>query len=435
MHLLDLNLRNFRRFESFHCELHPRFTLLVGENGAGKTSVLKAIERGIFSSLKNAIALANISLQKKDAYLTHNIDVANENWGRRRFPIEVSSDVTWGKNAFKLYSTLNEHDATASETEEASVDFVRIFESARDSVDDISQFFKNTFEEKNTHPIPCHFFYWANKPSGNSTSEKVVRPFTEKKQILKHDGNVNVEALAQWFQYYELRRLQENKTPLVFTKVKEAVLNAIHAEDISYIARDNNLQIKHAGQGWRPFDELSDGQQRIAAIFCDLALRCASLNSHLGDDCIRLSTGVVCIDELDLHLHPKWQRDVVPDLLRTFPGLQFIATSHSPFLLQAAFEHGAVVELPSGQTLHAQDTSLEDIAEHQQGIAMPSRGKRFEDMKNAAQRYYELLERVPQASEEEKAQLKQELDALLIPYANDPAYAALLEMHRLAAGI
>jgi predicted ATP-binding protein involved in virulence len=144
---------------------------------------------------------------------------------------------------------------------------------------------------------------------------------------------------------------------------------------------------------------------------------------------------MVCIDELDLHLHPKWQRDVVPDLLRTFPRLQFIATSHSPFLLQAAFEHGAVVDLPSGTTLHAQDTSIEDIAENQQGIAMPSRGKRFEDMKNAAQRYYELLERVPQASEAEKTQIKQELDALLIPYTNDPAYAALLEMHRLAAGI
>lgn len=50
MHLLDLSICNFRRFERFHCELHPRFTLLVGENGAGKTSVLKALERGVLQT-------------------------------------------------------------------------------------------------------------------------------------------------------------------------------------------------------------------------------------------------------------------------------------------------------------------------------------------------------------------------------------------------
>lgn len=422
MHLLDLTLNNFRRFDSFQCELDRRFTLLIGENGAGKTSVLKALERGVFTTFRATMSMGYNALQPQDAHLQHNIDVADESWGQRQFPVQIRSQA--------ILSDVD-HPVRVG----ADFKVAESFQFATDSWHEIQLFASRAFDEKYKLPIPCHFLYWANKPNGNSASAQIVRPFIEKKQIFQHDGNVNVQTLAQWFQYYELRRLQENKTPLMFVKVKDAVLNAIHAEDIGYIARDNNLQVKHAGLGWRPFDELSDGQQRIAAIFCDLALRCASLNSHLGDDCIRLSTGVVCIDELDLHLHPKWQRDVVPDLLRTFPNLQFIATSHSPFLLQAAFEHGAVVELPSGQTLHALDTSLEDIAEHQQGIAMPSRGKRFEDMKNAAQRYYELLERVPQASEEEKAQLKQELDALLIPYANDPAYAALLEMHRLAAGI
>jgi predicted ATPase len=432
MHLVNLSLKNFRRFEDFHCEFHPRLTLLIGENGAGKTSVLKALERGFFGNLKGVWGLAlsfghyhSYQLKLQDAHLHHNVDVADERWGQRQFPVEIRSQA------------ILEIDQPATEfTFGARLLATQNNPQYLEGGGGVMQSFaQKVFDEKNAHPIPCHFLYWANKPSGDSTSAQIVRPFTEKKQIFNHDGNVSVQTLAQWFQYYELRRLQENKTPLVFAKVKEAVLNAIHAQDIGYIARDNNLQVQHAGLGWRPFDELSDGQQRIAAIFCDLALRCASLNSHLGEDCIRRSTGVVCIDELDLHLHPKWQRDVVPDLLRTFPGLQFIATSHSPFLLQAAFEHGAVVDLPSGTTLHAQDTSIEDIAEHQQGIAMPSRGKRFEDMKNAAQRYYELLERVPQASEAEKTQIKQELDALLIPYTNDPAYAALLEMHRLAAGI
>jgi hypothetical protein len=223
--------------------------------------------------------------------------------------------------------------------------------------------------------------------------------------------------------------------PLVFRKVKEAVLKAIHAEDIGYIARDNSLQVKHEGQGWRAFDQLSDGQQRIAAIFCDLAMRLASLNSHLGEDCIEKAIGIVSIDELDLHLHPKWQREVIPNLLSTFPNMQFIATSHSPFLLQAAFENGAVVDMATGQFMDAQDTSIEDIAENNMGVEHPQRGARFMAMKEAAQAYYELLERVPAASEAEKASIKSQLDALMIPYANEPAYAAMLEMRRMAAGV
>jgi predicted ATP-binding protein involved in virulence len=155
------------------------------------------------------------------------------------------------------------------------------------------------------------------------------------------------------------------------------VLAAIHAEDISFVIRENALMVRHADVGWRKFSDLSDGQQRIAAIFCDLAMRCASLNSHLGEKAIEATTGVVTIDELDLHLHPQWQRTVIQDLLSVFPNIQFIATSHSPFLLQAAFEQGAVIDLGTGKAVSPPDASIEDIAEHVMGVTpFPQRSKR-----------------------------------------------------------
>jgi hypothetical protein len=64
------------------------------------------------------------------------------------------------------------------------------------------------------------------------------------------------------------------------------VLAAIHADDVSFVIRENALMVRHADVGWRKFSDLSDGQQRIAANFCDLAIRCASLNSHLGEKAI-----------------------------------------------------------------------------------------------------------------------------------------------------
>ena len=65
----------------------------------------------------------------------------------------------------------------------------------------------------------------------------------------------------------------------------------------------------------------------------DIARRACLLNPHLGGAVLEETPGIVLIDELDLHLHPKWQRRIIGDLRRTFPKIQFIATTHSPQLI------------------------------------------------------------------------------------------------------
>jgi predicted ATP-binding protein involved in virulence len=68
----------------------------------------------------------------------------------------------------------------------------------------------------------------------------------------------------------------------------------------------------------------------------DLARRATTLNPHLEDYVLEQTPGIVTIDELDLHLHPKWQRHVIRDLTKTFPSIQFVATTHSPQLIGEA---------------------------------------------------------------------------------------------------
>ena len=192
--------------------------------------------------------------------------------------------------------------------------------------------------------------------------------------------------------------------------------------------------VHHKDQGWRPWEHLSDGQKRIAAIYCEIALRCATLNSHLAERCIVDSPGIVLIDELDLHLHPLWQRSVIGDLLRVFPSLQFIVASHSPFLLQAAFEYGKVVDMRTGEFVQPGDPSIEDIAETVMGVDQPQRGRRFLDLKAKATEYIQLLESKP-TTPEELARVKAELDGHMADFANDPASAAWLAQQREAAGL
>jgi predicted ATP-binding protein involved in virulence len=81
-----------------------------------------------------------------------------------------------------------------------------------------------------------------------------------------------------------------------------------------------------------PVDQLSDGERGILALVFDLTRRLAQANPGVSDPA-SVGRGVVLIDEIDLHLHPRWQREIVTRLPETFPNLQFIATTHSPQII------------------------------------------------------------------------------------------------------
>lgn len=425
MKQLTLDLQNYRKFKTLHLDFHPRFTLLMGVNGTGKTSVL----HGIWRSWQPMIYGANAGYSYPTVNEVHrqaSVDVSSESWLTTLFPLQAAGNFSWnGGIVLGIGAAL---DSTGEPNW-----------MGHDWVYRVGMLVKTAFQASVPTPIPLLARFGATKPQPVGETGGLKKPFSERKDVwaLAQSEEVQSAQLTSWFQYYELRGLQEKETPLLLKLARKAVLAAIHAEDISFIIRENALMVRHADVGWRKFSDLSDGQQRIAAIFCDLAMRCASLNSHLGEKAIEETPGVVTIDELDLHLHPQWQRTVIQDLLSVFPKLQFIATSHSPFLLQAAFAQGAVIDLGTGQAVTTPDESIEDIAEHVMGVhPFPQRSQRWHDMKAAAAEYYRLLEVAKQSADSDEVRVvKSRLDALIIPYTDDPAYAAWLEMHRAAAGV
>ena len=142
---------------------------------------------------------------------------------------------------------------------------------------------------------------------------------------------------------------------------------------------------------------------------------------------------IILIDEIDVHLHPKWQRRIVPALELLFPNCQFIATTHSPFVIQAAGRqrikfiepHSSVAFLDGGN-------SLEDIVEDIQGISQPQRSVRAERLSDAAKRYFTLLE--IQATGEQQVDPAELRAAESFyrnasePFTSDPAVHALLQV-------
>ena len=161
-------------------------------------------------------------------------------------------------------------------------------------------------------------------------------------------------------------------------------------------------------------------------MICDLGRRLALANPLLPDPL--LGAGVVFIDELELHLHPTWQREVCEKLRKTFPNIQFIATTHSPFVIQS-LRPGELINLDPNEFAEYADQSIEDIAENVMHVPVPQKSERYSRMMAAAEEYFRLL-RQPNATDGDVAEAEERLNELSAPFSDDPAFQAFLKLER-----
>ena len=148
------------------------------------------------------------------------------------------------------------------------------------------------------------------------------------------DGvQIGFGSFFQWFRGIEDLENEERRDNLNSrNRQLEAVRQAIYAllpgfSDLR--VRRSPLRMTVTKQGQELIvNQLSDGEKCLLAMVGDLARRLAIANPGLENP--REGSGVILIDEIELHLHPKWQREIIPALTRTFPNCQFIVTTHSP---------------------------------------------------------------------------------------------------------
>lgn len=120
------------------------------------------------------------------------------------------------------------------------------------------------------------------------------------------------------------------------------------------ISHEKSLILHHDEQGIMKADQLSDGIRSVLAMVGDIAYRCVKLNPHLGADAPQKTHGVVMIDEIEMHLHPRWQQAILPQLRRAFPNIQFIVTTHSPQVVSSVAAESIYV-LDNGKLYAAPD--------------------------------------------------------------------------------
>ncbi len=161
-----------------------------------------------------------------------------------------------------------------------------------------------------------------------------------------HEPRVSSADLLNWLRRERLKELEtERSSPLLaaWHRAVEACFD--ESVEMTYSPSRERLEIRFMDRGKIvAYDNLSHGQRSVLSMVGDIAFKTIILNPHLGAEAVSAVQGIVLIDEIDLHLHPRWQRIIVPALLEAFPKMQFIATTHSPFIIQSLCD-GVLLDL------------------------------------------------------------------------------------------
>lgn len=262
-------------------------------------------------------------------------------------------------------------------------------------------------------------------------SAKLSEPFYGYRMSV--DKRCNPDDLIRWMGVERRNELDEDDSSPALRLVYQAIENMLpEISSARYSTKLRTLILRYRNEERHTFSELSDGYRNVVAIAADLAIKAAMLNPQLAEKALEMTPGVVLIDELDQHLHPKWQRRIIADLRRTFPMMQFICTTHSPFLIQSLRSGEELIVLDGQPTADLGHIPVEEIARGLMGVSNTEVSQEYEEMKQAARHYLETLEEASMVPQEKLEEFKRKLAEGIAPYAHNPAYQAFLEMKRAA---
>jgi predicted ATP-binding protein involved in virulence len=429
MKIRQLELQNFRCFEQKTFEFSDQFNVLIGDNATGKTAILDALAIGAGSFFLGIDKIKPLNINKDDIRLILRQE------GETPTLHDVSSVVVSCHGTFEDIEEISwKRELKPNSATTSRGDAKEILQYAKK----LQQKVRVQNEDREKIILPVISYYSTGRlwvQHRDTEIENIKGPgsrFLGYKNCLTKSNEM--KKIMPWFKKWELASLQEGKTLGTLLCVKEAIKNCMEDwQDVKYDVRLNKLIATAQDGRTLPFNMLSDGVKNMIGIVADIAYRCVTLNPQFNGEAARLTPGVVLIDEIDLHLHPKWQRRVVEDLKRTFPKIQFFATTHSPFIIQS-LKANELINLDNRDGEYVKK-SIEDIVENVQGVELPQQSERWKNMMEAAQEYYQVLEQAENVSEEEIERLKHRLDELSMPYSDDPAYQAFLKMERLARGL
>ena len=341
MRIDRLEIENFKKFSDYTLDLHPQFTLLVGDNGTGKTTILDAlaIAAGIWlvnspdTTLNNSrrnILPSEIHLEAIESdTITQFIE---------RKPVQIKAIGTINSQQVQWLRQIKTNGSRTSNTE------------ANKALEIISTLFQQV-EAGEKIWLPIIAYYGAGRawlPSNQRDPKATTHTGPARRWDAFYDcfeERIRIADLHTWFQKEAIASVnRQGQMRPGYKVVKFAILHCIpNADDLWFDPERSEIVVSIQGNP-QPFSNLSAGQKMMVGLIADIAIKIVTQNASFLTEQLNISSqelplilqqtsGLVLIDEIDVHLHPKWQHQVVNDLTITFPSIQFVCTSHSPIVI------------------------------------------------------------------------------------------------------
>jgi predicted ATP-binding protein involved in virulence len=437
-----LEVENFKLFAKQEFNFHPNFNLVIGENGSGKTSLLRALAVALggwaHAYIKNKNNLRPITDDEmREIQIDKRFDKTKNTFIKAIGSAEIIDRYTNRKTGWATWTRKRLENTTETSTY-GDIQYGSHPKSYNLNFNALGSDILSYIERGGNFNLPLMAFYecdrlWLPKNELNIESAAKAKYSRFDPYIDCFHTAADHQAVGEWLLKHELASIQQGRETAILQSIRHAAKAALeNCTGLKFDFEQGLVMVEFENNMTVPFGHLSDGQRTMLGLFCDLARRAAILNPHLEGSASLKTQGVVLIDELDLHLHPKWQRRIIEDLRKTFPKIQFICTTHSPFLIQSLHSGDELIMLDGQPTAQLANKSLEEIAQGIMGVKNPEVAERYMEMKTVAKHYLETLEEAAISPEEKLEAFKQRLADSIALYADNPAFQAILEMERIA---
>jgi predicted ATP-binding protein involved in virulence len=429
MKIESLHIKNFRNVAEATYNLNPHFTVVIGINGKGKSTILHALRvacgaylLSIPDAKSRHIEADEIRCTSHGTFLSPKTPVIIEAHGNfRGEPLQI----TWrrripeGKN----------HTTSSNEDVGIIRDLGKAkFDKMRNGSDDLD--------------LPVIAFFGTSRLHGAARNRisRIGRQIFKEGYYSWNEMRSSVYGYDAWLTTYSALLSEKKEYP----ESKKAFWDAMKTaapfiNKIDFVGTELwlKVEIEDYTSEYLPIRLHSDGVQSFIEMVAELAYRCIVLNGSKRANAIIDTQGVVLIDEIDQHLHPNWQRKVVGDLKAAFPNLQFVATTHSPFIVQS-LKKEELINLDTTEGLEKDPLyyGIEDVAEAENLVKNIPRSEQFIEMVQTAERYYELISMGKESrTDHETAILRARLNEMEERFSDDPAFVALLKSERKAKAV
>jgi predicted ATP-binding protein involved in virulence len=333
-----------------------KWVTLLGDNGTGKTTILQAL--ALTLSVDSPIGLMEfeqcLELKQDYASIPH-------------FPVQTYVQLDALDQASVKPDKDNSIQSTLQQTAPNRVlqviEFQKKFTGVKFSRYAFSFSAFNPFERKNSFFAAGYGVFRHISKKKTLAIPQLIAPNKRNNFLTLFEESEPLEGFHQWITNLIFK--QNNPAEGLSNQEKKHYILALEALN-NLLPQGNEFHSVDSKGVWYTINDhkvsasaLSDGYRSIIALISDLIWRL--MHCYPNSDNPLLETGVVLIDELAIHLHPKWQRQITSNLQDTFPNLQFIVTTHSPLIAAGAGKDAVTYQLKLDERGKTQIEQIENI--------------------------------------------------------------------------